>query len=458
MLNRMFVSDMQDEISAIQSDLKHLANEHAAGEQKPPSNCWTDKNRSELFDDLYDKTAPKIEPVKLVFDSGNVQGRGIDGANRIGHSIDDKKFRFDKAMDGFAAVNEHQQLIKSEMKVEAQQQDLLARSLNNFNHIHPMDKTTPYKHMQNHSSVRNNDHQHNRLDDVDEKPSTYQSLTVHKPNSLSSIDMTNFGYDLSDTNAASDDGASTDEAAQVTAHKSHTPGAFTDVKKELDNLDIESEITPSYIIKKSDRDASVKTVHSPLNSPDFDYLCSSNDNDATNSTANSQRKDDVISCDKEPYDEWLCIQNELNLMSDKRANELQMDGFMQCRFSNDDDNDDDADCDAVDRSNANGCSAADKLNVERELSDLLSDTGHSLDAAKNPIDNHHHHHLPLTDLFIDSDSMVNSAISASVKDSVQNMFSEDDDTRDLVESQLEELFHGTSPAAVSNINSNQSLR
>lgn len=367
--------------------------------------------------------------------------------------IDDKKCVSKKAMDGFVSGSEHRPTIKSEMKIEPHQDNM-----HDF-------KTMPYKHMSNHTAIHISDHQHNRLNDVDNKPNTYQSHGVHKPNPLSSIDMTNFGYDLSDTNAASDDGVSDADGADGTAaaHKAHPPpsAAFNNVKKELDNLDIESEITPSYIIKKSDRDTNRNAVHNTLNTADFDYLCSSNDNDATNNTTNSQRKDDVLSCDKEPYDEWLCIQKELNLMSDKRPNELHMDGFMQSTFTNADVNNDDASTDAVDR-NANGCSAADKMSVERELSDLLSDTGHSLDASKNSIDNHHHHHqhhhLPLTDLFIDSDAMVNNAIGASVRDSVQNMFSEDDEASDLVESQLEELFHGTSPAADTSANSNQSLR
>lgn len=443
MLNRMFVSDMQDEISAIQSDLKHLANEQAAGEQKPPSDCWTDKNRAELFDNaMYAKSATKIESDSVI--SGS-----------IGDSIDEKKFSFNKEMDGFVAskmVNEPQLLIKNEMKVEPQ----LDSMANNFNHMHPMNKMMPYKDM----SI-----QHNSLDGVDEKPITYQALASHKENPLSSIDMTNFGYDLSDTNAASDDCVSDSDGIDraIAAHKAHMPGAFNDVKKELDDLDIESEITPSFIIKKSERDADRNAVHSPLSSSDFDYLCSSNDNDATNSTANSQRKDDVISCDKEPYDEWLCIQKELNLMSDKRANELHMGGFMQASFSTDASNGGEGD---ANERNANGCSAADKLNVERELSDLLSDTGHNLDATKSSIDDnqhhqhhqhhHHHHHLPLTDLF--SDSMVNNSIDAGVKDAVENMFSEDDETSDLVESRLEELFHGTSPIAVPTDNPNQSLR
>lgn len=458
MLNRMFVSDMQDEISAIQSDLKNLTNEHHV-EQKPISasiaaaasaatvsiDCWADKNAGS-FDDAYGKVKGGLDADTMI------HGPTVD-------YVDDKKTNFDKELDQFASkmINDH--LIKTEMKVE---QDVIAGNPDNMTHSSGTMKMPMLKYVQNNCGYRSNAHNadanvvhdtaDNGLNDADVKPTYLPSHALNKdnPSSLPTLDMTNFGYDLIDVNTPS-----------TAAVKVRTPHVYSTniVKKEMDNLDIESEITPSYIIKKCDqREANVNRpmVHSPLSTSDFDYLCNSNDNDATSSTVNSQRKDDVLACDKEPYDEWLCIQKELNLITDKRANELTIDGFMASTFSPAGVN-----VDGVVDTVVDSCDA-DKLNVEKELSDLFNDSSadaaHDLDTHKNDS------HLPLSDLF--NDSMVNDTIEANDKDSVEsrleNMFAEDDEfdnTKDLVESQLEELFHGTSPPATPVTgSSNQSLR
>lgn len=469
MLNRMFVSDMQDEISAIQSDLKNLSNEQQV-EQKPNNaavaaaaiDYWSDKSPGS-FNDAYGKAKDGANP--------NAMAHG-----QMADYGDDKKVNFDKELDQFATKMLNDHLIKTELKVE---QDMVAGNVDNMAPPPPHPSAALKKPMLNmhanniggyRSSIAHNADESvgghgaagNGLNDADVKPAYLQSHAPSMDNApppqpppLPSLDMTHFGYDLIDSAPAAATGPS--------GQKARPPHVYS-VKKELDNLDIESEITPSYIIKKCDqREANMRrpVVHSPLSTSDFDYLCSSNEqHDAANSTANSQRKDDgLAACDKEPYDEWLCIQKELNLISDKRASELTIDGFMESTFRAAG-----VDVDAVAAAAAVDACDADKLNVEKELSDLFSEAGadgaHGLDAAKNDIDSH----LPLSDLF--NDSMVNDTIEANDKDSVEsrleNMFAEDDEfdkANDLVESQLEELFHGTSPSATPGAaSSGQSLR
>lgn len=232
-----------------------------------------------------------------------------------------------------------------------------------------------------------------------------------------------------------------------------------DIKKELEHFDIESEITPSYIIKKCDAsltippppflppapqaitrptmpvttNSTISTLTSTgrdslceLDSSDFNYLYNSSTS-ATSTAANSssnRKKDELISCDKEPYDEWLCIQKELNLITEKRSSEHMpkcnlMDGYMD------------------------SCSTA-KLSVENHFPDLFNHQTNHHDAldGKTAI------HSPLSELFnepIVSDS-VGSVNDKTVESHLENMFSDSSEfekTNDLVESRLEELFHGS---------------
>lgn len=437
MLNRLFVSDMQEEISTIQVDLKNVT---TGDIKQKPSECWTDKNYSELFNDSHEQPKDSGKLSFSTFSTNSIH-------SRTESNINEGKFMFDKEMDSMAGKMINDQMIKSELKVE---QDVIT----NYNHM----KMGLFKHDASNSARSNVSDLHsigNNVKDIDIKP-TYHSHTLNKENSISSLDIAHFGYDFHEAAAAignsdgSGGGGGGCSGITATNKQSKPIETHNDVKKEMDNLDIESEIAPSYIIRKADPEQNRNVVHSPISSTDFDYLCNSNDNDATSSTANSQHKDDAIPCDKEPYDEWLCIQKELNLITDKRTNDLTIDGFIESTFSNDEDDDD----------NGNACATV-KINVERELSDLFNESpNHVGHVAKSDINSH----LPLSDLF--NDSMVNNSIDANDKDSVEerleDMFADDGDfdkANDLVESQLEELFHGTSTSPPSaTVNSTRSLR
>lgn len=432
MLNRLFVSDMQEEISTIQVDLKNVT---TGDVKQKPSDCWTDKNSSDLFTDSHGKLKDSDKLSFSTFSSSAMHSR-TDATN-------ERKFAFDKEMDSMTANMINDQMIKSELKVE---QDVIT----NYNHM----KMGLFKHDASNAVHSNASGLHsigNNMKDIDIKP-TYHSHTSNKENAMSALDMAHFGYDFHEAaiGSSGSSGGSGCSGINTSNKQRKLIDPHNDVKKELDNLDIESEIAPSYIIKKVDSEQTRNVVHSPISSSDFDYLCNSNDNDATSSTANSQHKHDAVPCDKEPYDEWLCIQKELNLIADKRANDLTIDGFIESTFSNDEDDDD------------NGtASGTVKINVERELSNFFNDSSnHGGHVAKSDINSH----LPLSDLF--NDSMVNHSIDANDKDSVEerleDMFADDGDyekANDLVESQLEELFHGTSTSPPSaTVNSNRNLR
>lgn len=429
MLDRILVSDIQEEITQIQVDLKNLNEE------------IVDTQTSAMLKESSPAPTPALvpEPEKVNTNLSNVQRDAMkssfsfksndDFESDEKPSIDVLKRNAEKANDSPFSPNISNQTIKHELKGE---QDLIPTTVNEYNVNMSANRQASYKtvHNNNMSSVSSSPN----IPDLDIKPS-FQSLS-NKENSLSQLDM-NFSYD----------------ATMLAPHKQQqrtqttTTTTTFDVKKELDNLDIESEM-PSYIIKKCDQ-SNREIVHSPLPS-DFDYLCSPSDSSTNHTSSNSRRKDELISCDKEPYDEWLCIQKELNLISDKRSNDhLNIDGFMEStlrNFSNDDEN---------------PCSSS-KLNVDNQFSDLFSqrtNDGHSLDDEKSDMDSH----LPLSELF--NDSIVNNAVDnvdsndKSVENRLENMFSDNPDfdkTNDLVESRLEELFHGSSPPH-SSVNSSQAV-
>lgn len=276
---------------------------------------------------------------------------------------------------------------------------------------------------------------------------------------------------------ALDDKSSLHEALQKDHHHQHhsaldldypyeNSAPSFDVKKEFENVDIETEITPSYIIKKCDASLSipslppsVTTCQPPptmavavtnmpvvttnsttattvrdslceLDSSDFNYLYNSSTSTSSattqpTSSSSNRKKDELISCDKEPYDEWLCIQKELNLITEKRSNEHMnkcnlMDGYMD------------------------PCSAA-KLSVENHFPDLFNHQSNhhdTLDGKAEEI------HSPLSELF--NESIVSNAVGSvgdkTVETHLENMFSDSSEFEktDLVESRLEELFHGSS--------------
>lgn len=406
MLDRILVNDIQEEISLIQSELKSLSEEivdtqtdQMLKEISVPATHGPEKINSNVF-------AVQRDQVKSNCNIKDIDDMDCDEKP----TIDFIKKTTDKINDSFLS-NLSNQSIKNEMKGE---NDLIPTTVNEFNTQH-VGRMSSYKNVQNNTINMNNSNVASNMPDMDIKPSF--ALSSNKENSLQ-LDM-NFGYD------------STLLDPQKRSHSTY------DVKKELDHLDIESEITPSYIIKKCDQ-PNREIVHSPLSTSDFDYLCSPSDSN-TNPATSNRRKDELISCDKEPYDEWLCIQKELNLISDKRANDhLNIDGFMEStlrNFSNDDEN---------------ACSSS-KLNVDNQFSDLFNqrpnDT-HNLDDEKADMGGH----LPLSELF--NDTIVNNtvdnvdSVDKSVENRLENMFNDNPDfdkTNDLVESRLEELFHGSSP-------------
>lgn len=264
--------------------------------------------------------------------------------------------------------------------------------------------------------------------------------------------------------------------------ESHTP--TYDIKKEMENFDVESEITPSYIIKKCDASLSIPppsfslplpppqppaaplpppptttavmstpnvsvpttsmastpstTVRDSLcelDSSDFNYLYNSSTSTASTvtptptlptSNSSNRKKDELISCDKEPYDEWLCIQKELNLITEKRSNEHMnkcnlIDGYMDT------------------------CSTS-KLSVDNHFPDLFN---HHQTNHHDTLDGKAEIHSPLSDLFNESivGNTVGSVSDKTVENHLENMFSDSSEfekTNDLVESRLEELFHGSS--------------
>lgn len=408
MLDRMLVSDIQEEIALIQSELKILNEEIVEPH--------TDNNLKDI-PSIVPSGVDKIN--STVFVGQRDQMKASCGMQRNDEfefeekpSIDVIKKMPDKINDLFLP-NVSNQSIKNEMKGE---HDMIPTTVNQFN-AQNIVRQTSYKTIHNNSINMNASNiQSAHVPELDIKP-TFQPMS-NKENTLSQLDI-NFGYDPS-----------------LLGPSKRAQSSY-DVKKELDNLDIESEITPSYIIKKCDQ-PNRDIVHSPLSTSDFDYLCSPSDSNTNHATSN-RRKDELISCDKEPYDEWLCIQKELNLISDKRSNDhLNIDGFMEStlrNFTNDDEN---------------PCSSS-KLNVDNQFSDLFNqrtNDAHNLDDEKADMDGH----LPLSELF--NDSIVNNAVDnvdsgdKSVENRLENMFNDNPDfdkTNDLVESRLEELFHGSSP-------------
>lgn len=396
MLEETFVQDIQQEIRDIQTNLKAL-NDEAIEFNSFAAHC-----------------DEKSDDIKVSFTSESMQ---IDQKSKIVNVIETVK----------------------------DEPDLIPASVEHF------DATTVNKPI-NHTSM-----------------STPSSMMIDEKPVIGDVLHKELNYDSS---------YSCDRMAQSTIAKSskyHQQHAMKfDVKKEeIENFDIESEITPSYIIKNkcepmrqpicaststptttmssSVASTTVTTATAAaaavtntntnmnnifretisLNAADFDYLCNSgvpsmpsassnSSNINENASTGNRKKDELIACDKEPYDEWFCIQKELSLITDKRPNEHNIiDGFIDT-----------------------------KLGVENHFPDLF--------ANDHPSNQHEHldgdrdlvgSHSPLSELFNDS-IVSNSVNDKSVENRLENMFSDSSEfekTNDLVESRLEELFHGSSP-------------
>lgn len=441
MLDRIFVTDIQEEITSIQMDLKTLNEEIKEKESELedtslkdvyPMQQQTTDDQDKLFNEMKDNCQTidcEIKPNNLI-------------------NVHLKKFNFDREMELLGPAMDFQRTIKDEIKGE---HDLISSSVNEFNKLAsstlksgPASSPTTPHNITNTSPI---DMMPMNAHDVDVKP-TFQQMS-NKENTLPQLDMNFSSYD-----------------SQFMGSSKRPNQNHFDVKKELDNLDIESEITPSYIIKNKCEQTNRDCVnHSPLSSSDFDYFCSQSESGGggdggdivtvtTNQTGANRRKDELInSCDKEPYDEWLCIQKELNLITDKRsADHLNIDGFMESTLRNLSGGNDEED----------PCSSSKLDSVDthhfNDIFNQQTNDGHSLDDEKSDIDSH----LPLSELF--NDTIVNNSVDnvdsndKSVESRLENMFNDEnefDKTNDLVESRLEELFHGSSPTAHSAMNSSQ---
>lgn len=454
MLDRIFVSDIQEEITSIQMDLKTINEEIIEKESELEDTlkdaCPMQKQTSNemnlevaIGQSDHDKLFVEMKDSRHTIDC-EIKPNNLMNAHL-------KKFSFDGEMELLAPTMDFQRPIKNEIKGE---QDLISSAVSEFNKL--ASSTLKSGPTSNQTTIPQNITNTSPIDvipmnahDVDVKP-TFQQMS-NKENTLPQLDMNFSSFD----------------SQFIGSSKRPIQNNF-DVKKELDNLDIESEITPSYIIKNKCEQTNRDCVnHSPLSSSDFDYFCSQSESGGgggggagsnvttTNQTGANRRKDELInSCDKEPYDEWLCIQKELNLITDKRsADHLNIDGFMETTLRNLSGGNDD---------NDNPCSSSKLDNVDthhfNDIFNQQTNDGHSLDDEKSDIDSH----LPLSELF--NDTIVNNSVDnvdsndKSVESRLENMFndeSEFDKTNDLVESRLEELFHGSSPTVHGAMNSSQ---
>lgn len=425
MMDRIIVSDIQKDISDIQTDLKNRTEE---------ANLMTSTSCKET------EIAPKHNPRSIDDGESNVIEMEKPNIHKImldekvktqSDKIPTKKIISAKSSNPYnnitnsdLALGAHGKFdtIKDEVKGEP---DLIPTTVQQFN---TESKSLAQKCAGNTAQLGNVLMASDAI--VDDKSTIQESIS--RENNLS-LDL-NFSFD------------------HIAKSPKRAANPNYDIKKEMENLDIESEITPSFIIKKCDQ---TNRVHSPLSTSDFDYLCGStgsgngaSGSTATNTMPTNRKKDELISCDKEPYDEWLCIQKELNLITEKQSNEHHlnndgiMDGFMDSTLRN---------------FNNSPCSNA-KLSVENQFSDLF-----------NHRPNHHHHdlhtksdivgnHSPLSDLFNDSivSNTTPGVTDKSVENRLENMFSDSSEfekTNDLVESRLEELFHGSTSPPTSSVSS-----
>lgn len=96
------------------------------------------------------------------------------------------------------------------------------------------------------------------------------------------------------------------------------------VKNEnSDSFDIESEIMPSFILKKCEKSMKYDNkVEDVMNEPDFSAQIQVSSSDKTNEE--TRIKEDSKS---ESYDEWFCIQKELGYIDDKKTTKRSIDSL-----------------------------------------------------------------------------------------------------------------------------------
>lgn len=190
-----------------------------------------------------------------------------------------------------------------------------------------------------------------------------------------------------------------------------SPKMNSNVKKEVDHFDIESEITPNIILRKCEPTYRVSPINSDFN---IDYVCNTSGSSQTINNPVKKREEDVP---KEPYDEWSCIQKELSLMAEKRAEQNRInDIYNQPSL---------------------------KVNVDNHLNDLF--IGRTDNLKLNVVAQN----SPLSELFSTGDTVNHHSHmnhNKSVEHRLDAMFGDDSDLEksdDLVETRLDALFHGS---------------
>lgn len=203
-----------------------------------------------------------------------------------------------------------------------------------------------------------------------------------------------------------------------------------EMKEELDDFDIESEIRPNLIMKKCEPTPPL-SIPSPSTVGNKKHKQKEREREFSplseifNTKIESHKnKSDVTKSDSHDgaYDEWLSIQKELNLQltSSTASSSKKKDGVPKKN----------------DLSDIFEHHASPK-SVEKQLDDLFSSTSKSNDLMTSQ--------SPLNELFrVDG---TNSGTEKTVENRLEALFGEDDSVKsnqqDLVETRLEQLFQGS---------------
>lgn len=229
----------------------------------------------------------------------------------------------------------------------------------------------------------------------------------------------------------------------------HTPlTQQKDLKKELENFDIESEITPSFIMKKCE----TYNYHNINNNQQLQTnppaMSSSTRTDKVSHKKSSSNKVDEFPMDyfgdnsnkdkidgkMEPYDEWLSIQTELNMqLTNVKEINIKHDRKQHPSLST-----------SVVKSVENDLNDifeqhSSPKSVEKQLDDLFNNPSKSIIGTASP----------LAELF----NAPTIVVEKSVENRLEALFESDDEESmaekanvDLVETRLEQLFQGSGSA------------
>ncbi|XP_059621276.1 mucin-17 [Phlebotomus argentipes] len=231
------------------------------------------------------------------------------------------------------------------------------------------------------------------------------------PSDVKHVSVVHYGY-----------GAAASGANQLNVKNS------SEMKKELEQFDIESEITPSFIMKKCES-ANPRT-NTDLEEESYHFgLEYYNQQDSKEPpVADEDSK-------PEPYDEWLCIQKELGYISESnKRSEMKLSEMSPSESSLDHNK-------SVEKQLSEIFDHHSPKSVEHQLNDLFNPPSTS---AKSNTESIVTSNSPLSEFF-SADSIVGNAHSdKSVETRLEAMFGEapEDDKTDLVETRLEALFQG----------------